>query len=44
MELSKLSDRSDMLSEGQPHANEPKPVKLAAASKFARKNLKKQMS
>ncbi|WP_305952661.1 hypothetical protein, partial [Emticicia oligotrophica] len=40
----KFCDRSDLLSAGQRHANQPKPVKFLAESKFARNNLKKQTS
>jgi hypothetical protein len=39
-----LCDRSDLLSNGQRHANQPKPMNLPGESKFAWKNTKKQMS
>ena len=42
--ISELCDRSDLLSPDSNHANQPKPVKFPAESKFARKNTKKQMS
>ena len=42
--LEKLCDRSDLLSPDSNHANQPKPAKFPAESKFARKNTKKQMS
>jgi hypothetical protein len=44
LESNKLSDRSDLLSPDSNHANQPKPVKFSARSKFAWKNIKKQMS
>ncbi len=39
-----LCDRSDLVSPDSNHANQLKPVKFPAESKFARKNTKKQMS
>jgi len=40
----KFCDRSDLLSPDSNYANQPKQIKLLAASKFAWKNTKKQMS
>ena len=39
-----LCNRSDLLSPDSNHANQPKPVKFPAESKFAWKNTKKQTS
>ncbi|GGD72832.1 hypothetical protein GCM10011514_41150 [Emticicia aquatilis] len=39
-----LCDRSDLVSQDTKHANQPKPAKSIAESKFALKNTKKQMS